>query len=55
MKIILVLILIIIAIICWIGSTSIVSNGKHNRYALIAKSIAYWIGIIFAFLIGLYL
>lgn len=55
MKTILIIILLIIDIVCWIFSTTLVVNGKHTQLAFKFKSIFYWLAIILTFSIGFYI
>jgi hypothetical protein len=54
MKVVLILILLIVAVICWIFSTSLVVNGENTPLAFKIKSVLYWIAIVLSFCVGLY-
>jgi hypothetical protein len=54
MKAILILILLIVTVICWIFSTSLVVNGENTPLAFKIKSVLYWVAIILSFAVGFY-
>lgn len=54
MKTVLIIILIIVAAVCWVFGTSTTVNGEHSSMAFKVKSIFYWTAVILSFFIGMY-
>ncbi len=54
MKILLIVIFILIAIVCWPFGTSTNVNGKYTFPAFVIRSIFYWMAVSLAFMVGLF-
>jgi hypothetical protein len=54
MDLILIIVFLIVTVICWIFSTSLVVNGENTPLAFKIKSVLYWVAIILSFCIGIY-
>lgn len=54
MKILLIAILLIISNVCWLFGTSLTVNGENTRTAFIIKSVLYWVAVVLAYGVGLY-